>query len=71
MSSTKATLVDAVRILSSVCIIVLSNAKNREYLISLLQKKSLKQPLFQLGTFSEPLVFKEIHFSERTSSFVL
>ena len=42
-----------------------------EYLISWLQKKSLKQILFDQGIFSEPLVFNDIYFLERTSVFVL
>ena len=47
MSSATATHGDAVRVLSSVFIIVQRDTGNREHLISWLQKKSLKQLLFE------------------------
>ena len=47
MSSATATHGDAVRVLSSVFDIAQSNTRNREYLISWLQKKRLKQLLFE------------------------
>ena len=53
MSSTTAMHGDAVRIFSSVFIIAQSDIRKREYLIIWLQKKSLKQLLFEWGTFSE------------------
>ena len=60
MSSTTATHGDALRVPSSVFIILQSDTRNRAYLISWLQKKSLKQLLFEEGTFSKPLVFKDV-----------
>ena len=71
MNLTTATHGDAVKVLSFVFIIAQSDTRNIEYLISWLQKISLEQLLFEEGTFSEPLVFKDIYFLERTSLFVL
>ena len=62
MSLTTATHGDAMRVVSSVFIIAQTDTRNREYLIRRLQKKSLKQILFDQGTLSESLVFKEIYF---------
>ena len=62
MSLTTATHGDAMRVVSSVFIIAQIDTRNREYLIRRLQKKSLKQILFDQGTLSESLVFKEIYF---------
>ena len=62
---------DTVRALSSVFIIAQSDNKNREYLVSWLQKISLKQLFFEQGIFTEPTVFKDIYFLERTTFLVL
>ena len=62
---------DAVRVLSFIFITAQKDTRNREYLISWLLKISLKQLLFQYGTFSEPLVFKDIYILERASLFIL
>ena len=61
----------AVRFLSSVFITAQSDTRNREYLISWLLKISLEQLIFELGTFSEALVFTEIYSLGRISLFVL
>ena len=50
------------RVVSSVFIIAQIDTRNREYLIRRLQKKILKQILFDQGTLSDSLVFKEIYF---------
>ena len=60
---------DRLRFFSSVFIIAQSDTRNREYLISWLQEISLEQLLFELGTFYEPLAFKDRYFLERTSLF--
>ena len=62
MSLTTATHGDAMRVVSSVFIIAQIDTRNREYLIRQLQKKILKQILFDQGTLSDSLVFKEIYF---------
>ena len=62
MSLTTATHDDAVGVVSSVFIIAQIDTRNREYLIRRLQKKCLKQTLFDQGTLSESLVFKDIYF---------
>ena len=62
MSLTTATHGDAMRVVSSVFIITQIDTRNREYLIRQLQKKILKQILFDQGTLSDSLVFKEIYF---------
>ena len=62
MSLTTATHGDAMRVVSSVFIIAQIDTRNREYLIRRLQKKVLKQILFDQGTLSDSLVFKEIYF---------
>ena len=62
MSLTTATHGDAMRVVSSVFIIAQIDTRNREYLIRRLQKKILKQILFDQGTLSDSLVFKEIYF---------
>ena len=62
---------DAVRVLSSVFIISQSDTRNIKYLISWLQKISPEQLLFEYGTFSEPLVFRDKYIFQRTSMFVL
>ena len=62
MSLTTATHGDAMRVVSSVFIIAQIDTRNREYLIRRLQKKILQQILFDQGTLSDSLVFKEIYF---------
>ena len=64
MSLTTASHGDAVRVLSFAFIISQIDTRNREYLISWLQKKSLKQLLFDLCA-------KDTYFLERTILFVL
>ena len=69
MTSTAATHSGAVRVLCSVLIIARSYTRNIEYLISWLQKIRLELLLFECSSFSEPLVFKDMYFLERSSLF--
>ena len=62
LTSTTATHSDAVRVLSFLFIIAQIGTRNTEYLSSWLQKIRLQQLLFELGTFSEPLVFTDVTF---------
>ena len=71
MTSTTVTHSDGGKIHSSVFIIAQSDTRNKDYFISWFQKIVLEQLLFNKGTFSEPLVFKGIYFSEITNLFVL
>ena len=71
MSSTTATRSYGVRILYSVIIFSQSDTRNKEYVTGYLKKISLQQLFFELGTLSEPLVFKHRDFSKSISMSVL